>query len=208
VRGNAERLVAALIARGWPVTAEQALPGPAPGIEDRLRRLEHLTGTAVPPALSAFWRVVGPVDLVPRDYWEAPFPDGVPEELAVADPLEVIDLSEAWFGVEEWQKERDRLHPEIAGPLEVIISADYLHKANISGGSPYSAWLPCTGADPLVREEEHALSFTGYLRLAFAGKGFVRAREEQERLNRSPARDQSADIGSWLAGVEYEQLDF
>jgi hypothetical protein len=62
-----------------------------------------------------------------------------------ADPLEVIDLSDAWFGVEEWQNESAGLHPEIAGPLELAISADYLHKANISGGAPYCIWLPCTG---------------------------------------------------------------
>lgn len=208
VRRNAERLVAALIARGWPVTAEKALPGPAADTEERLQQLERLTGTAVPPVLSAFWRVVGPIDLVPRERWDAPFPAGIPEALAVADPLEVIDLSEAWFGVEEWQENLTRLHPEIAGPLEVIISADYLHKANISGGGPYSVWLPCAGADPLVRGEEHALSFTDYLRLAFASKGFVRACEEQERLSRNPARDQSANVGGWLASVEYEQLDF
>ena len=30
------------------------------------------------------------------------------------------------------------LNPEIAGPLELGISADYLHEANITGGGPYS----------------------------------------------------------------------
>jgi hypothetical protein len=124
VRRTAEQLVTALIARGWPVTAEKALPGPAPDIEERLQQLEHLTGTAVPPALAAFWRVVGRMDLVPRELWDVSFPDGVPEGLAAADPLEVIDLSEAWFGVKEWQERSARLHPEIIGPLRVIISAD------------------------------------------------------------------------------------
>ena len=57
VRRNAEHLVAALIATGWPVTAGKALPGPAPDVEERLQQLEQLTGTAVPPALAAFWRV-------------------------------------------------------------------------------------------------------------------------------------------------------
>jgi hypothetical protein len=207
VRRNAEHLVTALIAKGWPVTAEKALPGPSPDLEELLQQLEQLTGTAVPPALAAFWRVVGPIDLVPRELWDAPFPDDVPEPLAAADPLEVIDLSEAWFGVREWQEKSARLHPEIAGPLELIISADYLHKANISGGGPYCVWLPCTGADPLVREEEHGLSFTDYLRLAFEGKGFLRA-GQQERVNHDVDRDQQADASSWLASVEYEQADF
>lgn len=208
VRHNAEHLVTALIAKGWPVTAGKALPGPAPDVEERLQQLEQLTGTAVPPALAAFWRIVGPIDLVPRELWDAPFPDGIPEPLAAADPLEVIDLSEAWFDVEEWQEKSARLHPEITGPLELVISADYLHKANISGGGPYCVWLPCTGGDPVVREEEHVLSFTDYLRLAFEGKGFLRADEELERVSHGVDRDQQADASGWLASVEYEQADF
>src|ERR1700722_15031959 len=208
VRRNAERLVTALIARGWPVTAEKALPGPAPDVEERLQQLERLTGTAVPPALAAFWRVVGQVNLVPRELWGAPFPDGVPESLAAADPLEIIDPSEAWFCVEEWQKRSAGLHPEITGPLELMISADYLHKANISGGGPYCVWLPATGADPLVREEAHAMSFTDYLRLAFKSKGFLRAGQQQEPVSHGVDRDHQAHASGWLASVEYEQVDF
>jgi hypothetical protein len=123
----------------------------------------------VPQALAAFWRVVGPVGLVPRERWDSGFPDGVPEPLVVADPLEVVDLSEAWSDVEEWQERAVRLHPEIIGPLELVVAADYLHKADISGGSPYRVWLPDAGADPLVRHEAPALSFTDYLRLPPAG---------------------------------------
>jgi HEAT repeat protein len=208
VRRNAEHLVTALIAKGWPVTAEKALPGPAPDAGERLQQLEQLTGTAVPPALAAFWRIVGPIDLVPRGLWDAPFPDGIPEPLAAADPLEVIDLAEAWFGVEEWQEKSARLHPEITGPVELVISADYLHKANISGGGPYCIWLPFTGADPIVRNEEHGLSFTDYLRLAFEGKGFLRAGEELERVSHGADRDQQADTSGWLASVEYDQAAF
>jgi hypothetical protein len=68
-------------------------------------------------------------------------------------------------------------------------------------------WLPCTGADPLVRAEEHALSFTDYLRLAFENKGFTRA-GQQGRANRNAGHDQLTDASGWLASVEYEQLDF
>lgn len=207
VRRNAEHLVAALIARGWPVTAEKALPGPAPDVEERLQQLEQLTGTPVPPALAAFWRVVGPVDLVPRERWDSGFPGGVPEPLAVADPLEVVDLSDAWFGVEEWQEEAARLHPEITGPLVLVIAADYLHKADISGGPPYCVWLPDAGADPLVRHEAHALSFTGYLRLAFEGRGFTRD-GWQDQDSREMGDGQQTDVSRWLAGIEYEPVDF
>ena len=208
VRRNAEHLVDALTARGWPVTAEKALPGPASDVEERLERLEQLTGAPVPPALAAFWRVIGQVDLVPRELGDAPFPAGVPGFLTVADPLEILDLTEAWFWVEEWQERSAGLHPEIARPLDLGISADYLHKANISGGGPYCVWLPDTGADPLVRQEEHQLSFTDYLRRAFASKGFLRADRQQQWLNHRFSHDQLTDATNWLASIECERADF
>jgi hypothetical protein len=152
--------------------------------------------------------VVGQVDLVPRELWNAPFPARVPEFLAVADPLEIFDLTEAWFWVEEWQERSAGLHPEIARPLELGISADYLHKANISGGGPYCVWLPYTGADPFVRQEEHQLSFTDYLRRAFASKGFLRADRQQQWLNHRFSHDQLTAATDWLASIECERADF
>jgi hypothetical protein len=137
-----------------------------------------------------------------------PVPGGVPEFLTVADPLEILDPTQAWFCVEEWQERSAGLHPEIAGPLELDLSADYLHKANISGGGPYSVWLPCTGPDPLVREEEHQLSFTDYLRRAFTSNGFPRADRQDEWLHHRFSRDQLADATDWLAGIEWERVDF
>jgi hypothetical protein len=208
VRRNAHSLAAGLIARGWPVSLDQALPGPASDVEDRLRDLERITGSPAPSALAAYWRIVGTIDLVPRDVWDAPFPPGVPEQLVVADPLEIIDLGEAWFSVEEWQEESEDLHPEIAGPLELTLAADYLHKANISGGSPYSVWLPHAGADPLVRREVHGLSFTDYLRRAFDGKGFLGLDRQEEWLACGLTRDSLAEVNGWLASVEYEHTDF
>lgn len=208
VRRNALSLTSALIARGWPVSLEQALPGPDSDIEDRLRQLERVTGSPVPPALAAFWRIVGTIDLVPRETWDAAFPPGVPEQLTVADPLEIIDLTTAWYSVEEWQEESAELHAEIAGPLELTIAADYLHKANISGGAPYSVWLPHAGADPLVRDEPHHLTFTDYLRRAFAGKGFLRLDRQDEWVARGFPRDRLAELTGWLARIEYEHVEF
>ena len=134
VRRNALNLTAALIARGWPVSLEKALPGPAPDVEVRLRQLEQATGSAAPPTLAAYWRIVGTIDLVPRGTWDALFPPDVPEQLTVADPLEVIDLTAAWFSVEEWQEQSTELHPEIVGPLKMMIAADYLRRAFTGNG--------------------------------------------------------------------------
>ena len=208
VRRSAQSLTAALIARGWPVSLEQALPGPTSDVEDRLKELEQLTGSAAPPALAAYWRIVGTIDLVPRGTWNAPFPPGVPEQLTLADPLEIGDLSNGWYSVDEWQAEVENLHPEIAGPLELDIAADYLHKANISGGAPYSVWLSNVGADPLVRHEKHGLAFTDYLRRAFEGKGFLRLDEQDEWLTYGFTRDQLTELTGWVASVAYEHTDF
>ena len=207
-RRNAQSLTTALIASGWPVSLEQALPGPAPDVEDRLKELEQLTGSAAPPALAAYWRIVGTIDLVPRDTWDAPFPPGVPEQLTLADPLEIGDLSNGWYSVDKWQVEAENLHTEIAGPLELDIAADYLHKANISGGAPYSVWLSNVGADPLVRHEKHGLTFTNYLRRAFKVKGFLRLDEQDRWLAYGFTRDQLTEYTGWLASVEYEHTDF
>jgi len=73
--------------------------------------------------------------------------------------------------------------------------------------APCCVWLPFTSADPIVREEEHGLSFTDYLRLAFEGKGFLRA-GQRERVNHGVDRGQQADASGWLASVGYEQADF
>ncbi|MBR7831440.1 hypothetical protein KDK95_34380 [Actinospica sp. MGRD01-02] len=208
VRRNAQSLATALIARGWPVSLEQALPGPTPDVEDRLKELEQLTGCAAPPALAAYWRIVGTIDLVPRDTWDAPFPPGVPEQLTLADPLEIGDLSNGWYSVEEWHAECEEHHPEIAGPLEFDIAADYLHKANFSGGAPYSVWLSNVGADPLVRHEKHSLTFTDYLRRAFKEKGFLRLDAQEEWLTYGFTHDQLAELTRWLASVEYEHTGF
>lgn len=45
VRQNLERLVAALISAGWPVTPEKALLGPLPDVDECLDQIERLTGT-------------------------------------------------------------------------------------------------------------------------------------------------------------------
>ena len=186
VRTHLEVLVADLVGAGWPVDLRAALTGPATGLEERICDLETLTGAPLPVALTAFWRVVGSVRLVPDDV------DAVPDNLAILDPLEIVDPDTAWWSVEEWQEDTDGLHPEIAGPLGLALSADHLHKADISGGPPYSVRLPDPGPDPLFREDTRRLPFTDYLRHALAGYGFARAEhadpEARRWLDALPAR--------------------
>jgi hypothetical protein len=174
VRRNAERLVAALAAKGWPVAPDAALPAVPSDVELRLAQLNQISGPPVPPAMAAFWRIVGSLDLVPED---GKIPAGLPQELIKLDPLQVFSLSYAWPEVDEWRENAKEVHSEIAGPIELPISADNLHKAGISGAGPYGIWFPSEAADPLVRDEPHDLRFTDYLRRAFENKGFLLASE-------------------------------
>lgn len=61
---------------------------------------------------------------------------------------------------------------ESRDPFELQLAPDYLHKANISGGVPYSVQLPFSGIDPIFANERHKLPFVDYLRLCFRWGGF------------------------------------
>jgi len=191
VRANAEQLVAALVAAGWPIDPSDALPGPPAELEAKLDELARLTDdTPIPPAVAAFWRIVGSIHLAPD--LEVVEVEGVPSGLFELDPLEVDDPVMTWYSVEEWQDAAAGVRRELAGPIELSIAPDHLHKANISGGPPYALWLPDEGADPLVRNEVHRLPFTDYLRHTLAGHGFAR------RASDDP------DATAWLARLEVE----
>jgi hypothetical protein len=195
VRRNAERLVTALAANGWPVAPDEALPGPPSDVELRLEQLQEISGAPVPPVVGAFWRIVGSLDIVPTD---AELPPGVPRGLIQLDPLQVFSLSYAWPEVDEWREEARDVHPEIAGPIELPISADNLHKAGISGAGPYGIWFPSESADPMVRDEPHDLRFTDYLRRAFENKGFVLASEPPVE----------PDAMAWIGALAFELEPF
>lgn len=191
VRRNAEQLVNALVLRGWPIYRSDALRAVEPDVEERLAELERLTGAPVPPALSAFWRIVGGIDLVP---WGKDLPPTLPGELIRLDPLEVDSSRIVRYAVDEWRTGNEGIHREIALPIELAVSADNLHKADVSGAGPYSVWLPSTNADPIIRDEPHALRFTEYLRRAFRNRGFL--------LRHEPPVDATAE--AWLTGLEVE----
>ena len=160
--------------QGLAGSARRCAAGVPGDVELRLEQLNQISGFPVPPAMAAFWRIVGSLDLVP-EYGK--LPPGLPQELIKLDPLAVFSLSYAWPEVDEWRENAQEVHPEISGPIELPISADNLHKAGISGAGPYGIWFPCESADPLVRDEPHNLRFTDYLRRAFENKGFVLAFE-------------------------------
>lgn len=195
VRRNAEALASALADAGWPIQVNEAVTAPWHELDQRLAELDELVGAPVPPALEAFWRIVGGIHLVP---YARKAPAHVPSALIMLDPLEIEDPENVWFEVDEWAEERDRSHPELAGPIELPVAPDHYHKADISGGDPYSVRFPDATADPFVHDESHRLHLTDYLRLAFANRGFLRLHDDEG--------DPQAE--AWLADLRFEAEPF
>ncbi len=170
VRHNAFLLADRLAGLGWhPLTPPMVgtpTPRPFPG------EAEAEEFGPLPLALSAFWEVVGGLDFV-WDYKRGPAPDlfgGYKiEEL---DPLCIDAPQTLPFLAKEWKELRaaGEIGPGDKVPLD--LAPDALHKANISGGSPYGLRLPDPDPDPMFIGDDFALRFTAYLRLSFRWGGF------------------------------------
>ena len=131
---------------------------PAGSTWKALRKLEKTAGS-LPLALRAFYDVVGEVNLMGFH------PALAPRQSSVApDPLVV-------FGIEDSREALDGQETD-DGALYLPIAPDDLHKANVSGGDPYSIRVPAPVADTIIEFEPHGVTFVEYLRIAFAWGGF------------------------------------
>ena len=181
VARGADVLAERLAALGWvPLYGELRT---RPRTEDRevMRRIEETTGAPLPVSLRAFWEVVGGINFV-WDYERGDAPDlGVDLPMDDMDPLWVDAPEEVTRLFEEWADRRSGVDPELAGPFNLDLAPDYLHKANTSGGAPYRFELPFLGADPVFVNEAHELPFVDYLRLCFRWACFPRLELHADR---------------------------
>jgi hypothetical protein len=178
---DADLLAERLAAFGWiPLLGDLRT---RPRLEDRevIRRIEGVTGAPLPVSLHAFWQVVGGINFV----WN--YERGDPPELGVdlpmdgMGPLWVDSPREATHLFEVWEDQRSGVDLPVAGPFQLDLAPDYLHKANTSGGAPYGIELPFFGADPVFMNEDHELPFVDYLRLCFRWAGFPRLEDDADR---------------------------
>jgi hypothetical protein len=116
---------------------------------------------ALPLALRCWFEEVGQVNLLGRNTtWNFDLTD----PLVVEAPADYIESEyQLWL--------EDRGAEWGSGPFEFEIAPDYLHKANISGGSPYAMEVPNDGVDGLLLWEPHQTTFVNYLRVAFKWAG-------------------------------------
>jgi hypothetical protein len=172
---NADLIAERLRALGWrALLAEYGDLRTPPRQDDPavFSRIAGISGAPVPPTLLAFWRVVGGINWV-WDYEMEGQPDlGFELPSTEHDALCIYPPAAVTYLFDEWIDEKNRYHPDLVHPLRIDLAADYLHKANVSGGSPYCIEVPFLAADPLFADERHELPFLDYLRLAFRWAGF------------------------------------
>jgi hypothetical protein len=162
-----KRLIDCLQALGYRFANPQGvLSGPSPSVELRIARAEKLVGP-LPAALATFYRTVGSVDLrgTHQEWKGCEYPDPL-----VVEPVDsAVDEAEQYA---ELENPREEYWASLSGVFRAPIGPDALHKAGVSGGMWYGVEVPNDRPDPLVLEEPHGVSLTGYLDLALKWGGF------------------------------------
>ncbi len=160
---------------------------PGPDTSTQLERLRTLVGP-LPLSLRAWWEIVGHVSL------QGVFEDARGEgddprgwKLPMNDPLMVDPL---WYALQQADEQiAEGGAPDGKGGFLLDLAPDLYHKANVSGGAPYSVRLPDRRIDtPLLSvrillpvppeagrphtEVETNETFVEYLRRSFQWAGF------------------------------------
>lgn len=140
--------------------AHEPLVAPPADIHRQIAELEDQAGGSIPLSLRAFFELVGEVN------FNGDHPSIAPKDSAVTpDPLMVCSARDAIAMTDADYCDQD-------DPIMIEFAPDALHKANVSGGAPYSIVVPDAGADALVEDEPHNVTFVEYLRIAIAWGGF------------------------------------
>jgi hypothetical protein len=154
---------------------------PLADTDNLLARLDKSVGQFgfVPFSLKMFYKIVGACNFgwdyeTNEDFiWQC------------ADPIQITSLDDLISEVtDEDNLENLKEYYEDEGFVSLQLSADYLHKDNISGGQPYSLQLTSTPSiDGQLLNEEHNTTFINYLRICFDNCGFSRITKPENNNN-------------------------
>jgi hypothetical protein len=143
---------------------QRPLVSPLPNADKLLLQLDKLVKPYghVPESIKMFYRVVGSCNFA----WDYDSNAQIPWE--GADPIQIAPLDDLLSELSEIADEDE--------PMEFLdLSADYLHKDNISGGPAYAIEITSRPSiDGLFVHEEHNTTFIDYLRICFENCGFSR----------------------------------
>jgi hypothetical protein len=144
-------------------TFERPILRPLPDTENLLSQLDASVKRVgyVPQSLKLFYKIVGSCNFA----WDYDTDAEIPWE--GADPIQIAPINDLLSELEDFEDDDDF--------RELGISADYLHKDNISGGPAYSIEITKKPQiDSQFLNEEHNTTFINYLRIAMDNCGFSR----------------------------------
>lgn len=149
---------------------ERPLHRPLPDTSRLLDKLDKAIAPFgyVPLSLKYFYKIVGGVNFA----WDYDANEHFIWHLA--DPIQVTSLDAVVETVTDkyWREEMRDIADE-EGLAYIELSADDLHKDNVSGGPPYSIEiLKQPGVDSLFLNEPNKTTFIGYLKICFDNCGF------------------------------------
>jgi hypothetical protein len=157
---NIVTLVERLVSMGYEFRyPEWAYVPPDDNALERIANLEASVGP-IPLALCSWYESVGSVDLLGQHPgWSSEWQGdaGYPDPLLVLPSEDMLTYDE-----ENWYRHRYQLR----------LAPDDYHKEDVSGGPPYTIWLPNAAIDAPLEYEWHKTTFVGYLRECFRWGGF------------------------------------
>jgi hypothetical protein len=178
VAHNLQVIYTALQATGYVFVARPLHP-PLPGTEKLLQQLDDAVRDYgyVPLSLKYFYKIAGGVDFA----WDYDAEANIPWKLA--DPIQISSLDELvpYVADADWREYmHECMDDENGGAAFLELSADDLHKDNISGGMPYSLRITAMPAiDSDFMFEPHQTTFINYLRICFEYCGFAGNPDEE-----------------------------
>jgi hypothetical protein len=135
---------------------------PKQDVKRQIAKLESLEGiNKIPLSLKIFWEVVGDVD----------FTGFHPLLTKFSDPLVVYSFESVMYEYNLWRENLDNRDVEINN-FGILISPDFYHKSNVSGGKPYKIQVQNGAIDAILENERHNTTFVNYLRITFRQGGF------------------------------------
>ena len=204
-RRNVETLVRALTAGGYefvdPATSNCPRVPHVPPTADSpkfVEWIERLLGP-LPISVACWITTVGDVNLV-GNHPDWPEPDLYTDALVVEFELKgYAHRGKGWDAKTYVQDELTCWKDEVAeygldevGSFKLPFAPDALHKVNVSGGSPYSVYLPSPSADGRCYMDGNEVSFVSYLRECFCWGGFPGVRRIP-KLSDAPTVKQLSD---------------
>lgn len=131
----------------------------------------------MPLSLDVFYKTIGSISLTPVDYDYGPNALEARDkiDLLSLDPLVVYPANALDWALDEYDADFTE-EEEADNPFGLFLSPDYLHKCDVSGGDPYTVYIPASTPqnklDPIVNSDDEAMPFVDYLRHCFKWGGF------------------------------------